>query len=136
MHALNYCMLLPGPEAQQLAIYCGWLLHRTWGGLAAGVLFVLPSALLLWGLSYVYVAYGSVPWISAIFYGLKPAVLALVATAGIRLGTKVLKNSILVAIAALAFVALFFFTRPSRSSSVVPLSSATSADSAGRKSSR
>ncbi len=112
LHALNYCMLLPGPEAQQLAIYCGWLLHRTWGGLAAGLLFVLPSALLLWGLSYVYVAYGSVPWISAIFYGLKPAVLALVATAGIRLGTKVLKNSILVSIAALAFVALFFFHTP------------------------
>ncbi|MEI7567615.1 MAG: chromate efflux transporter, partial [Opitutaceae bacterium] len=112
LHALNYCMLLPGPEAQQLAIYCGWLLHRTWGGLAAGLLFVLPSALLLWGLSYVYVAYGNVPWISAIFYGLKPAVLALVATAGIRLGTKVLKNSILVSIAALAFVALYFFHTP------------------------
>src|SRR5882757_7170311 len=81
LHALNYCMLLPGPEAQQLAIYCGWLLHRTWGGVAAGVLFVLPSAFLLWGLSYVYVAHGEVAWVAAFFSGLKPAVAAVVATA-------------------------------------------------------
>jgi chromate transporter len=72
LHALNFCMLLPGPEAQQLAIYIGWLLHRTAGGIAAGALFVLPSMFILWGLSFVYAAYGSVPWIAAIFYGLKP----------------------------------------------------------------
>src|SRR5436305_15074323 len=76
LHALNYCMLLPGPEATQLATYCGWLLHRTWGGIAAGVLFVLPSAVLLWALSFIYGRYGAVPWIAAIFYGLKPAVTA------------------------------------------------------------
>ena len=77
LHALNYCMLLPGPEAQQLATYIGWLLHRTWGGLVAPeVLFVLPSAIILWLLSLVYVTWGSVPWIAAVFYGLKPAVLA------------------------------------------------------------
>src|SRR5213083_710073 len=69
LHALNYCMLLPGPEATQLATYCGWLLHRTWGGIAAGVLFVLPSAFMLWGLSYVYVSYGTLPWLAAIFHG-------------------------------------------------------------------
>ena len=74
LHALNYCMLLPGPEATQLATYVGWLLHKTWGGIAAGVLFVLPSALILWVLSYVYVTYGHVPWITAVFPGLKPAV--------------------------------------------------------------
>src|SRR5437870_3147727 len=73
LHALNYCMLLPGPEAQQLATYVGWLLHRTLGGVVAGSLFVLPSVFILWGLSYVYVVYGNIPWIAAIFYGLKPA---------------------------------------------------------------
>ena len=112
LHALNYCMLLPGPEAQQLAIYCGWLLHRTWGGLAAGILFVLPSAFILWGLSVVYVTYGGVPWISAIFYGLKPAVLAIVATAVLRLGSKVLKNAVMWSLAVLAFVAIYFFAAP------------------------
>src|SRR5881409_4307844 len=76
LHALSYCMLLPGPEAQQLATYVGWLLHRTLGGVVAGSLFVLPSVFILWGLSYVYVVYGNIPWIAAIFYGLKPAVLA------------------------------------------------------------
>ena len=76
LHALNFCMLLPGPEAQQLAIYIGWLLHRTWGGIVAGALFVIPSMFILWGLSYVYVAYGSIPWLAAVFYGLKPAVIA------------------------------------------------------------
>jgi chromate transporter len=70
LHALNYCMLLPGPEAQQLAIYCGWLLHRARGGIAAGVLFVLPSAVILWVLSYIYVSCGALPWVAAIFYGL------------------------------------------------------------------
>jgi chromate transporter len=112
LHALNYCMLLPGPEAQQLAIYCGWLLHRTWGGLFAGILFVLPSAFILWGLSYVYVTYGSVPWISAVFYGLKPAVFAIVAAAVLRIGAKALKNAVMWSLAALAFVAIFFFHAP------------------------
>ena len=77
LHALNFCMLLPGPEAQQLAIYLGWLLHRTWGGIVAGALFVIPSALILWALSYVYMAFGNVVWVSGVFYGLKPAVLAI-----------------------------------------------------------
>jgi len=95
LHALNYCMLLPGPEAQQLAIYCGWLLHRTWGGLAAGVLFVLPSAVLLWGLSWIYAAYGAVPWIAAIFYGLKPTIIAIVAVAMLRIGQRALKNAVM-----------------------------------------
>ncbi len=112
LHALNYCMLLPGPEAQQLAIYCGWLLHRTRGGLAAGVLFVLPSAFILWGLSYVYVTFGHVPWIAAIFSGLKPAVLAIVAAAVLRIGGKALKNAVMWLLAALAFMAIFFFHAP------------------------
>ena len=112
LHALNYCMLLPGPEATQLAIYCGWLLHRTWGGLAAGVLFVLPSALILWGLSYVYVAAGHVAWIAAIFTGLKPAVLAIVASAGFRLAQKALKNPVMWSLAGLAFVAILFLRVP------------------------
>src|SRR2546430_16624891 len=81
LHALNYCMLLPGPEAQQLAVYAGWLLHKTRGGIVAGALFVLPSAFILWGLSAIYVMFGKVPWIAAIFYGLKPAVTAIVAAA-------------------------------------------------------
>jgi chromate transporter len=112
LHALNFCMLLPGPEAQQLAIYCGWLLHRTRGGLAAGVLFVLPSVFILWSLSYVYVTFGHVPWIIAIFSGLKPAVLAIVAAAVLRIGGKALKNAVMWSLAALAFVAIFFFHAP------------------------
>lgn len=112
LHALNYCMLLPGPEAHQLAIYIGWLLHRTWGGIVAGVWFVLPGALLLLGVSYVYVVHGNVPWIAAIFYGLKPAVMALVAAAVLRIGKKALKTKVLWAIAALAFVGIFFFNVP------------------------
>lgn len=112
LHALNYCMLLPGPEATQLATYCGWLLHRTWGGIVAGVLFVLPSAMLLWLLSYVYMAYGSVPWISAVFYGLKPAVTAIVAAAVIRIGTRALRNAAMWSIAAAAFVLIYFFDVP------------------------
>src|SRR5437667_1778093 len=79
LHALNYCMLLPGPEAIQLAIYIGWLLHRTWGGIVAGSFFLLPSVFILWALSYIYAAFGNVPSIAAIFYGLKPAVMAIVA---------------------------------------------------------
>lgn len=108
LHALNYCMLLPGPEATQLATYCGWLLHRTWGGIAAGVLFVLPSAVVLWTLSFVYVRYGSLPWVEAIFYGLKPAVTAIVVAAVIRIGQRVLKNNLMWAIATVAFAAIFF----------------------------
>ncbi len=112
LHALNFCMLLPGPEAQQLAIYVGWLLHRTRGGIAAGVLFVLPSALLIWILSYIYVIYGHIFWVEAIFTGLKPVILAVVAAAVIRIGKKALKNRIMWVIATLAFVAIFFFKAP------------------------
>lgn len=112
LHALNYCMLLPGPEATQLAIYIGWLLHRTWGGIVAGALFVLPSVLILWLLSFVYVRFGTVPWVLAIFYGLKPAVLAIVAAAVIRIGARALKTVVMWTIAALAFVALYFFHVP------------------------
>ncbi|HEY9249460.1 MAG TPA: chromate efflux transporter [Rariglobus sp.] len=112
LHALNFCMLLPGPEAQQLAIYCGWLLHRTWGGIAAGVLFVLPSAFILWGLSMVYAGYGHVPWVAAVFYGLKPAVMAIVCAAVVRIGRKALKNGMMWAIAAAAFGLIFFFKAP------------------------
>ncbi len=112
LHALNFCMLLPGPEAQQLATYCGWLLHKTRGGIVAGALFVIPSIFILWALSYVYVAYGNLPWIAAIFYGLKPAVLAIVAAAVIRLGRRALQNSVMWLIAAAAFIAIYFFHAP------------------------
>jgi chromate transporter len=112
LHALNFCMLLPGPEAQQLAIYIGWLLHKTWGGIVAGVLFVLPSMFVLWALSFIYAAYGNVPWIAAVFYGLKPAVMAIVAVAVIRIGQKALKNIFNWSIAATAFVGIFFFKVP------------------------
>jgi chromate transporter len=112
LHALNYCMLLPGPEATQLAIYVGWLLHKTAGGIVAGAFFVIPSIFVLWTLSFIYAAYGSVPWIAAIFYGLKPVVVAIVAAAVIRIGRKALKNEILWAIAGLAFVAIYFFGTP------------------------
>ena len=108
LHALNYCMLLPGPEAQQLAVYIGWLLHRTPGGIAAGALFVLPSMLILWILSVLYVEYGSVYWVAGIFSGLKPAVAAIVAVAVYRLGRKALKNEIMWAIAAVSFLSIFF----------------------------
>ncbi len=112
LHALNFCMLLPGPEAQQLAIYLGWLLHRTWGGIVAGALFVIPSALILWALSYVYVAFGNVVWVSGVFYGLKPAVLAIVAAAVIRIGSKALKNEVMWSLALVAFLAIFFLHVP------------------------
>jgi chromate transporter len=112
LHALNYCMLLPGPEAQQLSVYIGWLLHRTWGGIVAGALFVLPGAALLWLVSWIYVAYGQVPWIEAIFYGLKPAVMAIVAFAVIRIGKKALKNAVLWSVAAAAFVGIYFLKLP------------------------
>src|ERR1700730_619504 len=112
LHALNFCMLMPGPEAQQLAIYCGWLLHKTWGGIVAGALLFIPSMFVLWGLSFVYAAYGKVPWIAAIFYGLKPAVFAIVAFAVIRLGRKALRNPIMWAIAAASFAGIFFLKIP------------------------
>src|SRR6266403_947786 len=112
LHALNFCMLLPGPEAQQLAIYIGWLLHKTRGGVFAGALFVIPSIFILWALSYVYVAFGNIPWIAAIFYGLKPAVLAIVAAAVIRIGSKALKNAVMWSIAMTAFAAIYFFRVP------------------------
>lgn len=112
LHALNFCMLLPGPEAQQLATYVGWLLHRTWGGIVAGALFVLPSVVILWLLGYVYMVYGNVTWVAAIFDGLKPAVLAVVAAAVIRIGKKALKNRVMWSIAGVAFVAIFFFKMP------------------------
>ncbi|WP_439887075.1 chromate efflux transporter [Pseudomonas sp. MBLB4123] len=112
LHALNYCMLLPGPEAQQLATYIGWLLHRTWGGLIAGALFVLPSLLLLIGLSWVYIAFGDVPLVAGIFYGIKPAVTAIVVQAALRIGARALQNHWLWAIAAAAFVAIFALNLP------------------------
>ena len=86
LHALNYCMLLPGPEAQQLATYIGWLMHRTWGGIVAGALFVLPSLFILIGLSWIYLRFGDVPVVAGIFYGIKPAVTAIVVSAAIRIG--------------------------------------------------
>src|SRR3989442_3382697 len=112
LHALNFCMLLPGPEAQQLAIYIGWVLHRTWGGIVAGSFFVIPSIFVLWALSYVYAAFGTIPWMAAIFYGLKPAVMAIVAVAVIRIGRKALRNEIMWTLAVLAFVAIFSFHVP------------------------
>jgi chromate transporter len=112
LHALNFCMLLPGPEAQQLAVYIGWLLHKTRGGIVAGALFVIPSIFILWTLSYVYVAYGNIPWIAAIFYGLKPAVLAIVAAAVIRIGSRALQNAVMWSIATAAFIAIYFFRVP------------------------
>ena len=112
LHALNYCMLLPGPEAQQLAIYVGWLLHRVKGGILAGVAFVLPAFFLILGLSYVYVTYGDVDWVSAIFYGLRSAVIGLVAAAAMRIGQKALRNPLLFLIAAAAFVAIFLLHVP------------------------
>jgi chromate transporter len=112
LHALNYCMFLPGPEAQQLAIYVGWLLHRTIGGIVAGAFFVIPSIFILWTLSFIYVQYGQVFWIASIFYGLKGAVTAIVAAAVIRIGRRALKNEVMWLIAAAAFVAIFFFKIP------------------------
>ena len=112
LHALNYCMLLPGPEATQLATYVGWLLHGTWGGIVAGAFFVIPSIFVLLALSWIYAAHGSVPWIAAIFFGLKPAVMAIVAAAVIRIGQKALKNGVMYALAVAAFVAIYFFRAP------------------------
>ena len=112
LHALNYCMLLPGPEAQQLSIYIGWLMHRTLGGLVAGILFVLPSLFILIALSWIYVQFGDVPIIAGLFYGIKPAVTAIVFHATYRIGSRSLKNKFLWLIAAAAFIAIFFFNIP------------------------
>ena len=112
LHALNYCMLLPGPEAQQLATYIGWLMHRTWGGLIAGALFVLPSLFILILLSWVYIAFGEVPVVAGVFYGIKPAVTAIVVHAAHRIGSRALKNGWLWGIAAAAFVAIFALDLP------------------------
>ncbi len=112
LHALNYCMLLPGPEAQQLATYIGWLMHRTWGGIVAGALFVLPSLFILVGLSWVYVAFGQLPLVAGVFYGIKPAVTALVLHAAHRIGSRALKNGWLWGIAGAAFIAIFALDAP------------------------
>ena len=112
LHALNYCMLLPGPEAQQLATYIGWLMHRTLGGIIAGVLFVLPGAVAIMALSYVYAAWGSVPIVVALFFGLKAAVLAIVVEAVFRIGKRALKSQVMIGLAAAAFVGIFFLGVP------------------------
>ena len=112
LHALNYCMLLPGPEAQQLATYLGWLLHRTRGGIIAGGLFVLPSLLILIALSWLYMTFGQTPLVAGLFYGIKPAVAAIVVHAAHRIGSRTLRNGVLWAIAAAAFVAIFAFDVP------------------------
>ncbi len=112
LHALNYCMVLPGPEAQQLATYIGWLMHRTLGGIVAGALFVLPSFFILTALAWIYMAYGTVPAVAGVFYGIKPAVVAIVLFATYRIGARALKNQVLWAIAGLAFVAIFVLNLP------------------------
>ncbi len=112
LHALNYCMVLPGPEAQQLATYIGWMMHRTWGGIVAGALFVLPSLLILIVLSWVYAAFGNVPLVAGLFYGIKPAVTAIVLQATHRIGSRALKNALLWMIATAAFAAIFALNVP------------------------
>jgi chromate transporter len=112
LHALNYCMLLPGPEAQQLATYVGWLLHRTAGGIMAGGLFILPGVISIMALSYIYAGYGNVSFIEALFFGLKAAVLAIVIQAVVRVGKRALRNRVMIGLAATAFVAIFFFNVP------------------------
>ena len=112
LNALNYCMLLPGPEAQQLAVYIGWLLHKIPGGIVAGLLFLLPSMFILFALSYTYAALGDISWIAALFGGLKAAVMAIVVTAVIKIGRKALKNAVMVMLAAASFVGIFFFKLP------------------------
>jgi chromate transporter len=112
LHALNYCMLLPGPEAQQLVTYIGWLMHKRWGGVVAGALFVLPSLFILIALSWVYIAFSDVPWMAGLFFGIKPAVTAIVVQAAHRIGSRALKNNTLWAIAAASFVAIFALDVP------------------------
>ena len=109
LHALNYCMLLPGPEAQQLATYIGWLMHRTRGGIMAGGLFIVPGVIAIMALSYIYAAFGNVAFVAALFFGLKAAVLAIVIQAVFRVGKRALKNRVMQWLAAAAFVAIFFF---------------------------
>src|SRR4051794_22533695 len=112
LHALNYCMLLPGPEAQQLATYIGWLMHRTAGGIMAGGVFILPGIIAIMGLSYIYAAYGNVGFVEALFFGLEAAGLAVVIPALVRVGKRALRNNVMLALAAIAFVAIFFFNVP------------------------
>ena len=112
LHALNYCMLLPGPEAQQLATYIGWLMHGVKGGIAAGVLFVLPSLFILIALTWIYLVFGNIPAVAGILYGIKPAVTAIVVFAAYRIGSRALKNAVLWAMAAAAFVAIFALNVP------------------------
>ena len=112
LHALNYCHLLPGPEAQQLAIYIGWLMHRTLGGLIAGVLFVVPGVIALMALSWIYVIWGDVSVVAGLFFGLKAAVLAVVIEAVLRVGRRALKSRVAIMIAGVAFLALFLFAIP------------------------
>src|SRR5262245_23792316 len=112
LHALNYCMLLPGPEAQQLATYVGWLMHRTWGGIAAGVFFVIPSIFVLLGLSFTYAFYGKLPAVAGMLSGFKPVVVAIVVEAVIRIGNRALKRGVHFLFAALAFAAIYFFHVP------------------------
>jgi chromate transporter len=112
LHALNYCMLLPGPEAQQLATYIGWLMHRTRGGLVAGLLFVLPGFFAILCLSMLYAGFRELPAVSAVFFGLKAAVLAVVVEAVLRIGKRALKNRLMLLVAGFAFVAIFFFDVP------------------------
>ena len=112
LHALNYCMLLPGPEAQQLAIYIGWLLHKTWGGIVAGAFFVIPSIFVLLGLSYVYAAHGNVPAVAGVLSGFKPVVVAIVVEAVIKIGGKALKRHVHILIAAAAFISIYFLHVP------------------------
>lgn len=112
LHALNYCMVLPGPEAQQLATYIGWLMHGTWGGIMAGVLFVLPSLLILLGLTWVYLAFGQLPIVAGILYGIKPVVVAIVIHAAYRIGSRTLKNAVLWTLSIVAFIAMFVFKIP------------------------
>jgi chromate transporter len=123
LHALNYCMLLPGPEAQQLATYIGWLMHRTRGGLMAGGLFILPGVIALMALSIVYAEWGQVGYVAAAFFGLKAAVLAIVIEAVIRIGRRSLKGRPVQALAAAAFVAIFSSPSRFRSSSLLLASS-------------
>ena len=112
LHALNFCMVLPGPEAQQLATYLGWLMHRTWGGVVAGVLFIFPSLILIVLLSWIYMVYGDTTIVAGIFYGIKPAVTVLVIQASYRIGSRTLRNPWLWAIALLSFFALFVLSLP------------------------
>lgn len=112
LHALNFCMLLPGPEAQQLATYIGWLLHRTRGGLLAGGLFILPGLVAILALSIIYAEYGETPLVQGLFFGLKPAVLAIVIEAVIRIGKRVLKNGVMLSVAVLSFIAIFLLEAP------------------------